>query len=67
MPRLDGYGVLEQIKERAEFKHLPIMMLTSRSNEKHRKLAMNLGATGYFSKPYNEQQLLEQLAECLHP
>ncbi|MGL5836085.1 MAG: hybrid sensor histidine kinase/response regulator, partial [Waterburya sp.] len=56
MPRLDGYGVLEQIKERAEFKHLPIMMLTSRSNEKHRKLAMNLGATGYFSKPYNEQQ-----------
>ncbi len=67
MPRLDGYGVLEQIKERAEFKHLPIMMLTSRSNEKHRKLAINLGATGYFSKPYNEQQLLEQLAECLHP
>jgi two-component system, chemotaxis family, sensor histidine kinase and response regulator PixL len=65
MPRLDGYGVLEEIKERPEFKHLPIMMLTSRSNEKHRKLAMNLGATGYFSKPYNEQQLLEQLAEYL--
>ncbi|MGL5795300.1 MAG: response regulator, partial [Waterburya sp.] len=65
MPRLDGYGVLEEIKERPEFKHLPIMMLTSRSNEKHRQLAMNLGATGYFSKPYNEQQLLEQLAKYL--
>jgi two-component system, chemotaxis family, sensor histidine kinase and response regulator PixL len=65
MPRLDGYGVLEEIKERPEFKHLPIMMLTSRSNEKHRQLAMNLGATAYFSKPYNEQQLLEQLAEYL--
>ena len=63
MPRLDGYGVLEEIKERAEFAQLPIAMLTSRSNEKHRKLAMNLGASAYFSKPYNEQKLLEQIAQ----
>lgn len=62
MPRLDGYGVLEEIKERAEFADLPIAMLTSRSNEKHRKVAMNLGASAYFSKPYNEQELLAQLA-----
>jgi two-component system, chemotaxis family, sensor histidine kinase and response regulator PixL len=65
MPRLDGYGVLEEIKGRAEFAHLPIAMLTSRSNEKHRKLAMNLGASAYFSKPYNEQDLLDRLAELL--
>ena len=65
MPRLDGYKVLEEIKERAEFEHLPIAMLTSRSNEKHRKLAMNLGASAYFSKPYNEQELLNKLAELL--
>ncbi|MDJ0690360.1 MAG: hybrid sensor histidine kinase/response regulator [Xenococcaceae cyanobacterium MO_188.B32] len=66
MPRLDGYGVLEEIKERAEFARLPIVMLTSRSNKKHRKLAMNLGASAYFSKPYNEQELLDKLAELLH-
>ena len=66
MPRLDGYGVLEEIKERPGFEQLPIAMLTSRSNEKHRKLAMNLGASAYFSKPYNEQELLEKLAELLH-
>ena len=65
MPRLDGYGVLEEIKERAEFGYLPIAMLTSRSNEKHRKIAMNLGASAYFSKPYNEQALLNKLAELL--
>lgn len=65
MPRLDGYGVLEEIKERPEFADLPITMLTSRSNEKHRKLAMNLGAAAYFSKPYNEKQLLEKLAELI--
>jgi chemotaxis protein histidine kinase CheA/ActR/RegA family two-component response regulator len=65
MPRLDGYGVLEEIKERSQFTNLPIAMLTSRSNEKHRKLAMNLGAAAYFSKPYNEQELLDKLAELL--
>ncbi len=63
MPRLDGYGVLEELRDRAEFQHLPIAMLTSRSNDKHRKLAMNLGASAYFSKPYNEKELLEKLAE----
>jgi two-component system, chemotaxis family, sensor histidine kinase and response regulator PixL len=66
MPRLDGYGVLEEVKERPEFSNLPIAMLTSRSNEKHRKLAFNLGAAAYFSKPYNEQELLEKLAEILN-
>lgn len=63
MPRLDGYGVLEEIKQRPEFEDLPIAMLTSRSNEKHQKLAFNLGASAYFTKPYNEQELLEKLAE----
>ncbi len=66
MPRLDGYGVLEEIKERAEFSDLPIAMLTSRSNEKHRKLAMNLGASAYFSKPYNEQELLSTLETLIN-
>ena len=66
MPRLDGYGVIEEIKERSEFAYLPIAMLTSRSNEKHKKLAMNLGASAYFSKPYNEQELLDKIAELLN-
>ena len=66
MPQLDGYGVLEEIKERPEFSDLPIAMLTSRSNEKHRKLAMNLGASAYFSKPYNEQELLDKLEQMLN-
>jgi two-component system, chemotaxis family, sensor histidine kinase and response regulator PixL len=66
MPRLDGYGVLEEVKSRAEFQDIPIVMLTSRSNEKHRKLAMNLGAAAYFSKPYDEQNLLAKLAQLLN-
>ncbi|BAQ61590.1 signal transduction histidine kinase CheA [Geminocystis sp. NIES-3708] len=61
MPRLDGYGLLEEVKGKKEFHNLPIIMLTSRSNEKHRKVAFNLGASAYFSKPYNEQELLQKL------
>ena len=62
MPRLDGYGVLSEIKSEPEFDALPIAMLTSRSNDKHRNLAMKLGASAYFSKPFNEQEMLQTLA-----
>ncbi len=62
MPRLDGYGVLGEIKSKPQFAVLPIVMLTSRTNEKHRRLAVNLGASDYFSKPYNEVDLLDRLA-----
>ena len=63
MPRLDGYGFLARVKANPTFEQLPVAMLTSRSGEKHRQLAMNLGATAYFSKPYNEQVLLQTLAQ----
>lgn len=61
MPRLDGYGVLETLRSHENFEELPILMLTSRNSEKHRMLAMNLGASAYFSKPYTEPELLETL------
>jgi two-component system, chemotaxis family, sensor histidine kinase and response regulator PixL len=61
MPRLDGYGFLAQVKSQETFKDLPVVMLTSRTGSKHRQLALSLGATAYFSKPYNEQTLLQTL------
>ena len=65
MPRLDGYGFLARIKSDPTFRDLPIAMLTSRSGDKHRQLAMTLGATAYFSKPYNERQLLRTLKQLI--
>jgi chemosensory pili system protein ChpA (sensor histidine kinase/response regulator) len=65
MPRLDGYGVLTELRSRPDFQDLPIAMLTSRSSEKHRKLAMNLGASAYFSKPCTDQELLQSLQGLL--
>ncbi|MEA5575217.1 hybrid sensor histidine kinase/response regulator [Anabaena sp. UHCC 0451] len=65
MPRLDGYSFLERVKSHTDLKSIPVAMLTSRSSNKHRQLAMQLGARAYFSKPYNEQDLLRTLEEII--
>jgi len=66
MPRLDGYGFLGRVNSDVDTKNIPVAMLTSRSSNKHRQLAMQLGARAYFSKPYNEQELLQTLEEIIH-
>jgi two-component system, chemotaxis family, sensor histidine kinase and response regulator PixL len=66
MPRLDGYGFLAKVRANPGFEHLPITMLTSRSGDKHRQLAISLGASAYFSKPYNEQALLKNLDQLIN-
>ena len=66
MPRMDGYGFLATVKGLASFKHIPVLMLTSRSGDKHRKIAMNLGASAYFSKPFKEQELLATLTQLVN-
>jgi chemosensory pili system protein ChpA (sensor histidine kinase/response regulator) len=65
MPRLDGYGFLAKLRSHERCSHIPITMLTSRTGEKHRQLAMKLGANAYFSKPYREQLLLDTLANAV--
>jgi two-component system, chemotaxis family, sensor histidine kinase and response regulator PixL len=65
MPRLDGYGFLAKVKASPPLESIPIAMLTSRSGDKHRQLAMSLGASAYFSKPYSEQALLQTLGSLM--
>ncbi|MDV3352953.1 response regulator [Leptothoe sp. LEGE 181152] len=65
MPRLDGYGFLAKLRSHKRCSHIPITMLTSRTGDKHRQLAMKLGANAYFSKPYREQLLLDTLANAV--
>ena len=65
MPRLDGYGFLARLKTESDHKHLPVAMLTSRSSQKHRQLALDLGASAYFTKPYSEQHLLRTLEDMV--
>jgi len=65
MPKIDGFELLRTLKSQPVFRDIPVAMLTSRSGMKHRQLAMELGASEYFTKPYNENQLLEAIATLL--
>lgn len=58
MPRMDGLELLSRIQKEPTLNHLPIAMLTSRAGNPHRKIAIDLGARGYFAKPYLEEAML---------
>jgi two-component system, chemotaxis family, sensor histidine kinase and response regulator PixL len=62
MPGLDGFGFLARIKAQKELKHIPVIILTSKTSEKYRQLAIQLGAKAYLNKPYNEYELLKVLS-----
>ncbi|WP_026082814.1 hybrid sensor histidine kinase/response regulator [Mastigocladopsis repens] len=66
MPRCDGLELLSRIQKDPSLNHLPIAMLTSRGADKHRQMAIQLGARGYFTKPYLEEALLEGASRMLN-
>ena len=59
MPRMDGFELISALRARDEFDALPIVVLTSRSGDKHRERAFGLGANEYLVKPFQEQELLD--------
>jgi len=61
MPRMDGYELLSVLRGLPRFRHVPVVMMTSRTGEKHRRKAFELGATDYLVKPYQEDTLLAVL------
>ncbi|HQU50743.1 MAG TPA: response regulator, partial [Casimicrobiaceae bacterium] len=65
MPRMDGFEFTKTIKADAKHSHVPIIMITSRTAEKHRNLARELGVDLYLGKPYQEEDLLRSLREML--
>jgi chemotaxis family two-component system sensor histidine kinase/response regulator PixL len=65
MPNMNGFEFLNYRRQDPKLSNIPIVMLTSRSNEKHRWLAMQLGAAAYFTKPYLEQEILTALKKII--
>lgn len=59
MPRMNGLELLSNLLKDEQLSHIPIAMLTSRGAERHRSVAAKLGASGYFTKPYTEKDLLD--------
>jgi len=66
MPRLNGYDLLNIIRINPLFSRLKIVMLTSRSSEKHRRYAHELGAHGYLTKPCPQDTLLTTIHSLLN-
>jgi len=65
MPRMDGFEFAKTIKNDPKSAHIPIIMITSRTAEKHRNRAQELGVDLYLGKPYQEEELLRHLREML--
>ncbi len=65
MPRMDGFELARVMRNDERLKSVPIIMITSRTADKHRNHAMELGVNVYLGKPYQEQQLLDNIAAQL--
>lgn len=62
MPRMDGFELTKQLRRDPKTKNLPIIMITSRTAEKHRNYALEMGVNEYMGKPFQENELLENIA-----
>ncbi|MBP9155461.1 MAG: Hpt domain-containing protein [Xanthomonadales bacterium] len=65
MPRMDGYEFATYMRNDPRLKAVPIIMITSRTGEKHRQRAMEIGVDRYLGKPYQEADLLRNVDEIL--
>jgi len=65
MPRMDGYELATHMKADPRLRDVSIMMITSRTGEKHRQRAFEIGVDRYLGKPYQEPELLRHVYELL--
>jgi len=67
MPRMDGFDLSRQVRGDPVTRHIPIVVISSRTAEKHRNQAAQLGVNAFLGKPYSESELLRHIAELLAP
>lgn len=65
MPNMNGFEFLSHRRQDPAISKIPVIMLTSRSSEKHRQLATHLGASAYFTKPYIEQEFVAAVEKII--
>ncbi len=65
MPKLNGFEVIQALRSRPETRHTPVVVMTTRARDKHRRMAMSLGANSYIPKPVEERSLLHEVERWL--
>ncbi|MEP6601714.1 MAG: response regulator [Nitrospirota bacterium] len=65
MPKMNGYEVIQSLRDLPRTRTTPIMVMTTRAADKHRQIATNLGANAYITKPIQERSLILEVAQCL--
>jgi chemosensory pili system protein ChpA (sensor histidine kinase/response regulator) len=65
MPNMNGLELIAHVRSRSELASLPVIMITSRSMDKHRRQALTSGVDVYLTKPYTDQELLQHVANAV--
>ncbi len=61
MPRMNGFELVSEIRRMPEYQDLPIVIVTARAGDKHRRTGLELGANAFLNKPFDPQQLIETI------
>ena len=61
MPDMDGFAVMRELKKDADVKDIPVVLITSKNQKADKMWAQMQGASGYVTKPYTTDQILEQI------
>lgn len=67
MPQMNGLALAAALRQDARAGQIPIIMITSRASEKHRRLALDAGIDAFLTKPYTEDDLAAEIRRCLEP
>jgi chemosensory pili system protein ChpA (sensor histidine kinase/response regulator) len=65
MPRMDGFELATHVRNEPRLRDIPIIMITSRTGDKHRQRAMQIGVNRYLGKPFQESDLVENIESLL--
>ena len=65
MPRMNGMELTAHVRADEGIRDIPVIMVTSRSTDKHRQQAASVGVTQYVTKPYRDETLLQVIEQAL--
>ena len=65
MPKLNGYEVIQGLRSRPQTQETPIIVMTTRAGDKHRQMALSIGASSYIAKPVEERVLIQEVQRLI--